>query len=187
MALAASRVCEWFGRRPVEAWFSHPPLGPSGEYQQVLGCPVRFERESIGLRFDDATLDAPGRRHDHQLFVLLESYAGRLLAETPPTATFRQRVRRVVVQRLREGEPDIVGVAQSLATSERSLQRKLRAEGVSFRNVVDDARQELARLYLGDKTLSVTDVACLLGYSEVAAFTRAFKRWTGQAPSLARG
>ena len=78
------------------------------------------------------------------------------------------------------------GVAQALATSERSLQRKLQAEGVSFRDVVDEARHKLAIVYLGDRTLSLTDVACLLGYSEGAAFTRAYKRWTGTAPSLAR-
>ena len=53
--------------------------------------------------------------------------------------------------------------------------------------MVDEARHKLAIVYLGDRTLSMTDVACLLGYSEAAAFTRAFKRWTGRAPSQARG
>ncbi len=187
MALAASRVREWFDQRPLEARFSHAPLGPTDEYRQVLDCPVRFEQPATGLLFDDVALASPGRRHDPHLFRLLESHAERLLAETPPAATLRQRVRRVVIERLREGEPDIGSVAQALVTSERSLQRRLQAEGVSFRDVVDDARHELARLYLGDKTLSVTDVACLLGYSEAAAFTRAFKRWTGQTPSLVRG
>jgi AraC-like DNA-binding protein len=91
-----------------------------------------------------------------------------------------------VVQRLREGEPGMASVAEALATSERSLQRKLQTEGVSFRDVVDEARHKLALLYLGDQSLSMLDVACLLGYSEAAAFTRAFKRWTGSAPSLAR-
>jgi methylphosphotriester-DNA--protein-cysteine methyltransferase len=58
--------------------------------------------------------------------------------------------------------------------------------GSSFRDVVDDARHQLAAVYLGDRTLSMTDVACLLGYSEAAAFTRAYKRWIGSAPSQAR-
>jgi AraC-like DNA-binding protein len=185
-ALCASRVREWFDRRPREAWFSHAPLGPIEDYQQVLGCPVRFERDHMGLRFDDDALEAPARRHDPKLFRLLESHAERLLAETPATATFRERVRHVVVQRLREGEPSVSVVAEALATSERSLQRRLQEEGVSFREVVDEARHKLALLYLGDRSLSLTDVACLLGYSEAAAFTRAFKRWTGSAPSLAR-
>jgi len=186
VAITATRIREWFGRGPREVWFTHAAQGPTGDYQQVLGCPVRFERPRIALRFDDQDLEAPASGHDPQLFRLLEAHAERVLAEAPATATYRDRVRRAVVQRLREGEPGIDRIADSLATSERSLQRKLQAEGVSFRDVVDEARHKLAVLYLGDQTLSMTDVACLLGYSEASAFTRAFKRWTGQAPSQAR-
>jgi AraC-like DNA-binding protein len=186
VAMCASRLREWFDRRPRAAWFTHAARGPAEEYQQILGCPVLFERDRIALRFDDDALAAPARRHDPQLFRLLESHAERVLAETPTTASFRERVRHAVVRRLRDGEPGISGVAEALATSERSLQRKLQAEGVSFRDVVDEARHKLAVVYLGDQSLSMTDIACLLGYSEGAAFTRAFKRWTGQAPSHAR-
>lgn len=186
MAMAITRVVEWFDRPPREAWFSHAPLGPLADYQKVLGCLVRFEQDRTGLRFDDEDLEAPARRHDPQLFRLLESHAARVLAETPATASFRERVRNAVVERLRDGEPGIAAIAEALATSERSLQRRLQTEGVSFRDVVDEARHKLATQYLGDETLSMTDVACLLGYSEAAAFTRAFKRWTGLAPSQAR-
>ena len=141
----------------------------------------------MALRFDDEALDAPASHHDPQLFRILESHAQKVLAETPVTASLRERVRREVIQRLREGEPGVADIAQALATSERSLQRKLQSEGVSFRDVVDEARHKLAVVYLGDRNLSMTDVACLLGYSEAAAFTRAFKRWTGRVPSQARG
>jgi AraC-like DNA-binding protein len=186
VALCATRLKAWFDQRPREAWFTHAAQGPAGDYQRILGCPVRFERERIALRFDDEALAAPGRQHDPQLYRLLEAHAERVLAEMPATATLRERVRRAVVQRLRQGEPDIGSIAGELATSERSLQRKLQAEGVSFRDVVDEARHKLAAVYLGDQTLSLTDVACLLGYSEGAAFTRAYKRWTGHPPSQAR-
>jgi AraC-like DNA-binding protein len=186
IALTTSRLRGWFDREPREIWFSHAAQGPLAEYERILGCPVRFERPHVALRFDDEALEAPARRHDPQLFRVLEAHAERVLAETPGTATFRERVRHAVVRCLREGEPGIASVAETLATSERSLQRRLQTEGVSFRDVVDEARHKLAVLYLGDESLSVTDVACLLGYSETAAFTRAFKRWTGRAPSLVR-
>ncbi len=186
IAIAASRVRDCFDRRPREVWFAHAPLGPADEYEQVLGCPVRFERDRTGLRFDDEALEAPARDHDPNLFRLLESHAARVLAETPAAATLRERVRNAVVQRLRDGEPGIGNIAEALAMSERSLQRKLQTEGVSFRDVVDEARHKLALVYLGDVSLSMTDVACLLGYAEGAAFTRAFKRWTGRAPSQFR-
>jgi AraC-like DNA-binding protein len=186
LALTSSRLYQWCDRRPREVWFTHAAQGPLADYQQVLGCPVHFERPRMGLRFDDEALVAPAHGHDPQLFRLLEAHAAKVLAEAPASASFRNRVHRAVVERLREGEPGMAGVAEALATSERSLQRKLQAEGVSFRDVVDEARHKLALVYLGDQSLSMTDVACLLGYSEAAAFTRAFKRWTGQAPSQVR-
>jgi AraC-like DNA-binding protein len=187
LGIAASRLRYWFDRQPREVWFTHAPQGSAADYQQVLDCPARFERDRCALRFDDEALEAPTRRHDPNLFRLLESHAEKVLAEMPTTATFRERVRREVVHRLRAGEPGIARIAVAMATSERSLQRKLQAEGVSFRDVVDEARHKLAMIYLGDRALSMTDVACLLGYSEAAAFTRAFKRWTGRPPSAVRG
>ncbi|HEX2660618.1 MAG TPA: AraC family transcriptional regulator ligand-binding domain-containing protein [Polyangia bacterium] len=186
LALVTSRVRLWFDQRPREIWFTHGAQGAAAEYQDVLGCPVRFERERNALRFDDDALEAPAQRHDPNLFRLLEAHAEKVLAEMPATATLRERVRREVVRHLREGEPSIAAIAATLTTSERSLQRKLQTEGVSFRDVVDEARHKLAVVYLSDPTLTLTDVACLLGYSEGAAFTRAFKRWTGSAPSQAR-
>jgi AraC-like DNA-binding protein len=187
LALTTSRIRGWFDRTPREVWFTHPAQGPVDEYQEILGCPARFERDRMALRFDDEALAAQASRHDPHLFRILESHAQKVLAETPVTASLRERVRREVIQRLREGEPGVADIAQALATSERSLQRKLQSEGVSFRDVVDEARHKLAVVYLGDRNLSMTDVACLLGYSEAAAFTRAFKRWTGRVPSQARG
>jgi len=187
MALTTSRIKGWFGRSPGEVLLAHPAQGPVEEYRQVFGCPVRFDQGRMALRYDDEALDAPATRHDPQLFRILESHAAKVLAETPLTASLRDRVRREVITRLRDGEPSVEDIARALATSERSLQRKLQAEGISFRDVVDEARHKLAIVYLGDRTLSMTDVACLLGYSEAAAFTRAFKRWTGRAPSQARG
>jgi AraC-like DNA-binding protein len=187
VAIVAARVRAWFDQPPVEVWFTHAPLGPAAEYREALGAPARFERDRTGLVFTAGALDSPSRRSDPQLARLLESHAARLLAEAPRDASFRQRVRGAVIEQLRQGEPDIAAVARALATSERSLQRRLQAEAASFRDVVDDARLGLARLYLDDRSLSVTDVACLLGYSESATFIRAFKRWTGQTPHTARG
>jgi AraC-like DNA-binding protein len=85
-----------------------------------------------------------------------------------------------------QGEPEVAAVARALATSDRSLQRRLQEEGTSFRGVVDDARRELAVGYLGDRRMTVAEVAYLLGYSEASAFVRAFKRWTGKTPGEMR-
>ena len=189
IAIAASRVRERFDRRPREVWFAHAPLGPADEYEQVLGCPVRFERDRTGLRFDDDALEAPARDHDPNLFRLLESHAARVLAETPVAATLRERVRNAVVQRLRDGEPGIGNVAEALAMSERSLQRKLQTEGVSFRDVVDEARHKLAVVYLGDVE-PVDDrrrlPARVRGGCRVHARVQALDRPRAQSSSAAR-
>jgi AraC-like DNA-binding protein len=83
------------------------------------------------------------------------------------------------------GHPNIDGVARSLATSPRTLQRRLLGENTSFRDVVEEVRAELARGYL-DQQLALHDVASRLGYAEVSAFLRAFKRWTGMTPTQFR-
>jgi AraC-like DNA-binding protein len=65
------------------------------------------------------------------------------------------------------------------------MQRKLKARGVSFRKLLDDTRRQLAEQYLKDSTLSVSEIAYLLGFAEVSSFSRAFRRWTGHAPRAA--
>lgn len=186
VGLANARVREW-GGTPREIWLPHAPLGPLDEYRRVLGCPVHFERGCTGLAFDDATLDRPSRRSDAQLLRFLSSHADQVLAQLPSDTSLRGRVHRAVATRLRDGEPDIGAVARALALSERSLQRRLREEGTSFRDIVETVRRQQADVYLGDRELSVSDVAYLLGYSEPGAFIRAFKRWTGRTPRAIAG
>jgi len=74
-------------------------------------------------------------------------------------------------------------VARGLAIGDRTLQRRLGGYGVDFKGLVDDTRRRFALRHLADPTITLTEVAYLLGYSEVSAFNRAFKRWTGSTPS----
>jgi AraC-like DNA-binding protein len=178
-----ARIRAWSGRPPLEAWLSHAPFGPAEEYRRVLGCETRFNQPRSGVLFDDTLLDAPGARSDPKLESLLQAHADVLLARAPADASLAQQVRGAIIAELRAGEPDVERIARRLATSARSLQRRLQEEGTSFRAVVDATRLELAELYLGDDNLSIADVSYLLGYSEAPAFIRAFKRWTGRTPS----
>ncbi|MCY1013835.1 helix-turn-helix transcriptional regulator [Nannocystis pusilla] len=70
-----------------------------------------------------------------------------------------------------------------MGTSERTMQRRLRQAGTSFRDVVDDVRREAALAQLGRRDATVTDIAFMLGFSDLSAFSRAFRRWTGASPS----
>lgn len=85
-----------------------------------------------------------------------------------------------------EGDAALATVAAALHVSVRTLQRRLHACGQTWQQVLDRSREELARQYLADHGLSLTDIALLLGFSEQSAFTRAFKRWRGQTPAQVR-
>ena len=99
---------------------------------------------------------------------------------------FVGRVRAAVGLTLQRGTGDLASVARALDVGARTLQRRLAAEGRNFRAVVDDARRELAKQYLADRAQSLANIALLLGFSEQAAFQRAFVRWTGVTPGRFR-
>jgi AraC-like DNA-binding protein len=94
----------------------------------------------------------------------------------------RARVERFVLEGLPKGAPTLADVADALGMGERTLARRLAGEGAPFRRIVDELRRDLAKGYLADPELSLSQIAYLLGYSEQSAFTNAFRRWTGRPP-----
>jgi AraC-like DNA-binding protein len=83
---------------------------------------------------------------------------------------------------MREGDPKLTRVAKKIAMSPRTLQRQLKEHGVDFKRLMDDTRRRFALTYLKDRRTTLTEIAFLLGYSELSAFNRAFRRWTGSTP-----
>jgi AraC-like DNA-binding protein len=116
------------------------------------------------------------------LFAYLERHADALQARVPDADSLAGRVRKCLIARLRDGEPEQPTIARALGLSERTLQRRLRAEHTTFAALLDQVRSELASMYLLDPQLAVFEVAYLLGFSEPSAFNRAFRRWTGKTP-----
>lgn len=102
------------------------------------------------------------------------------------TRDFDRRVRQVVAARLAGGPLDVHLVAESVRTSPRTLQRRLRGAGLTYARVVQQVRLEIARQMLRDPKRKIRDVARMLGYSDPAHFTRAFHRWTGLTPRAFR-
>ena len=96
------------------------------------------------------------------------------------------RCKAYLLRELTSGLPTAHQVASALGLSQRSLQRKLNELGLTYQNVLDETRHELARRYLDDPGKSVTEITFLLGFSEQSAFTRAFRRWSGMAPTSYR-
>jgi AraC-like DNA-binding protein len=171
--------------RAAYASFCHTP-DDVAEMERVLGCPVHPAASWNGWALARETWQLPLRRRDRVLSSLLQRQADEAMARLPPMEDVAADVRRALAPRLGGGDTRIETIARALATSARSLQRRLAAAGVSYRQLLDLARKEAAERYLRDSRFSIGEVAYLLGYSEPAAFNRAFRRWRNERPQAFR-
>jgi len=169
----------------VHASFTHEP-DDAAQYAEVMGCPVRVRASWNGWALSKAAMSLPLRRRDPALRRWLERQAADVLARLPADGDVRDEVRSALSSQLTAGDMRIEVVARRLATTPRTLQRRLSRAGTSFGSLCDDTRKQAARTYLADTTLSIAEVAYLLGYSEPTAFHRAFKRWHGTTPQAFR-
>jgi AraC-like DNA-binding protein len=153
------------------------------EIAAYLGCTPTWGARHGRMVFSREAWATPLLGGDSRLRATLEAHATELYREWSAARGFGERVRAVIAQSLRDGEPRIGDVAQRLGMTARTLQRRLQDEALGFTALVDEARLRLARRYLADESLSISEVSFALGYSEPSAFTRAFKRWAGCAPA----
>ncbi len=120
---------------------------------------------------------------DEYLNELLRRYAEDALARKPrKRLAVRSKVEDILPELLPHGGATVSEVARRLGMSSRTLSRKLAHEGTSFAEILEQLRAALAKRYIGDETLPVSEIAWLLGYREVSSLTHAFERWTGMTP-----
>ena len=174
--------------RPLYVCFEHSRHGEDVEYRRVLGCEPRFNQPCSAVGFPPSLLERPIRDKNPALRGLLDGHAEQLLAQRRHAdETAVRDVWQAISDAMVNGPPSLEDVAQRLACSPRSLQRRLTEHGgQNFKELVDDVRRGLALQYMQDSTLSLLDIAFLLGFSEQSGFQRAFKRWTGTTPGLYR-
>ena len=133
-----------------------------------------------------AEYEAPRQQKPNPLMSFLGELAGAIERGASRAPSFRRDVERAVEPLLAEGEANIDRVAREMGLSRQTLYRRLKAEGVTFEQLLDQLRHRLALKLLRDQHLPVKQAAWRLGFSDPAAFSRAFKRWPGAAPSTAR-
>lgn len=155
-------------------------------YDEIFGCPVRFDSNwnAIGIY-----PDTPSRRvslQPHYAFGVLAERADALLARLDASAAFRGKLEGILLPALHTGEVNADWAAARLGMSRQTLYRRLKAEELTFGDVLDGLRRRMALDYLAAKRVSVNETAYLVGFSDPAAFSRAFKRWTGMSPGAAR-
>jgi AraC-like DNA-binding protein len=170
------------GWTPRAVELRHPRPRAVASYQRFFGAPLSFGHGRDALVLATAELRRPFRTADADLLPILLRHADESLARMPAAGDLAAAVRRLVIDALTAGDATIERVADGLGLSARSLQRRLQETGVSYQALVDATRLDLARRYVADPALSLTETAFLLGYADLSAFSRAFRRWTGKSP-----
>jgi AraC-like DNA-binding protein len=170
-----------------ELQFTHPEPAYREEYDRIFRVPVAFDCEKNAVRFS-AQLWPAARAAllPRSVSEVLSAHAEALLEKLERSKTSRGRVESLLIPILHTGEASMDVVAGKLGLSRQTLFRRLKAEGVTFEKVLDELRHERALQYLNEKKLSVNETAYLVGFSDPAAFSRAFKRWTGSSPGTRR-
>jgi len=190
VGLFAQRARDLFG----PSWsikrvcFAHAPLGPRATYDRILQAPVQFEMPITEVVFARELAAAPMAGADAHLNAIVVAQAEAALATLAPPGgapSFIDTVKRVLEDGLHERDLTLTRLADQLGVSTRTLQRRLRAAGVTHRALVSGVRKEIAARSLAAR-VSQGQIARALGYSGAGAFQRAFKRWSGVAPGQLR-
>ncbi len=171
-------------RADVDFAFSEPAY--ASRFRHMVPGEARFDQPVSRIRLTRATLDTRIVSADPVAMQLALDQCERELAAMAPAVGFVEAVRKHVQPR--DGEvASIEAVARAMHVSTRTLKRRLADHGTTYRDVVDEIRQREAMLMLRDRRLTLDEIATRLGYSDVANFTRAFRRWTGTTPAASRG
>lgn len=160
-----------------------PSLAERAAYEEFFGCPVVFDCGYTRLRFPVRYLGLANPHRDPGLRALMDRQAEALLAALPDSGPFDRALQQLLPRLLHDGQATLPRAARELHLSPRSLQRRLDERGLTWQQLLNNTREQLARQYLADRSLSIGDIALLLGFSEQSAFTRAFSRWTGETPA----
>jgi AraC-like DNA-binding protein len=161
---------------------THKAPAYRAEYERIYGAPVTFEAEWNAVLLDEKWMSHKISVQPRYVFGILSEHADALLKSLENSKTVRGRVESLLMPILHKGEANMDGIADRLGVSRQTLFRQLKAEGTTFEKVLDALRHQLALEYLRAKKTSVNETAYLVGFSEPASFSRAFKRWTGVAP-----
>jgi AraC-like DNA-binding protein len=146
------------------------------------GCRVQFKAGRNALVFRSSDLDRPFVTHNLDLLASIGAQLETELQARNTSADVGEQVRHTLKRSLAGKRPTLPQVARELGMSARTLQRRLTAAGITFQELVEDTRRDLARHYLKQSTVELTETAYLLGYEDANSFFRAFHLWEGVTP-----
>jgi AraC-like DNA-binding protein len=183
LAVACNVMRELWGPRwaPEEVFLSRAKPADVGAYRRFFRAPCRFDRERTALCFPAGLLDKPLPEADAERVGTLEQQA-QAISHVELVSKLRRALRLMLL----DGRSSAREVSALLSLHRRTLSRRLHDQGTSFQRILDEVRFETACQLLEKTRLPLTEIAASLGYSESSAFSRAFRRWAGAAPSLKR-
>ncbi|MDX1757940.1 MAG: AraC family transcriptional regulator ligand-binding domain-containing protein [Marinobacter sp.] len=168
--------------KPLRVQFSQPRLGPPQGYETAFHSPVDFEQAFSGVLVDNEILDQPLPQADPQLAQVHTRYTTARLAALSMNSASVPELQRWLAARLGPVLPRRAEAAEALGISERTLARRLRDQGQTFDNLLDEVRRQRALQAVAETTAPLPEIAESLGFAEVSTFYRAFRRWTGLPP-----
>ncbi|MBT8117390.1 MAG: AraC family transcriptional regulator, partial [Gammaproteobacteria bacterium] len=165
------------------AEFNYPAPDDTRALKRAFGANLKFGCETSCLYFSREALHFPLIDLDFELSPDFWAGPQAVFEEPEDQAPFIRAARAAIRRALPSGELTVDTLSEDMGISRRTLQRRLSSLGVSFKQILQDVRQQQSRRYLDDPRLAVTEIALLLGYSDQASFSNAFKNWFGCAPT----
>ena len=186
MFLNVFRECLGRGWTPETVYFEHPRPLDADEHEAAFGAPAYFSQPTNALVFRPDVLEHPMPRRDPKMMAMMHACLEALGSKSDDFEPLIDRVRIAVRTRLPDGWPSLEAIGEEMRLSPASIQRELARVGLTYKGLVQTIRRELAFAYLRQGHLPLSEIAFLLGYSELSAFSRAVRRWTGRSPKTVR-
>lgn len=183
-AIGCAILRELAGLPPDDILLRRAKPADGASHARIFGKVPRFEAEQYALVLRKEHLSLPLATSDRELRRILQRQVSAYWALAQPNAS--DRVRRILTAHVLSQGASAAAVASELRMTERTMNRRLEAEGTTFRDLLNEARYDASRQLIGATNLPLTDIALALGYATPSAFTRAFSRWSGDAPSAWR-
>ncbi|MCU7834400.1 MAG: AraC family transcriptional regulator [gamma proteobacterium symbiont of Taylorina sp.] len=174
---------EHLAPKKVTLW--HPEPEDISKYYAYFQCPVEFNTGVDSVIFPVNIVDKELSGGNEQLAKLNDQVLIKYL-NTLTQDNLIVRIKSIIVRELPSGNVSNNRVAEELYTSTRSLQRKLKVLGTTFKKVYEECRKDLAEQYVADGKMSLTEISFILGFTEISSFSRSYKRWTGHSPNADR-
>ncbi|MEH6578502.1 MAG: AraC family transcriptional regulator [Amphritea sp.] len=167
----------------VSTWFNYPAPAHLDEYRLMFSGQLQFDQPFSGFTLSKKLLRLPLVRERQELQQFLADSPAGILRRPRQDDTYQIQVRRLLLQHGLGSLPTLDAMAKELYMTTRTLSRKLKEEGSNYQLIKDQLRCDTAIQLLARENMSIAEVSRLTGFTEQAAFCRAFKSWTGTVPS----